>query len=234
MRTYRAAKGPLKERPYYSLKEIEDICADELRKVDLYPKTPEPIRIERFIEKRFGIHPEYAELPEGLLGYTKFGPRGAEEIVVSRVLSEERSKVAERQVNSTLAHEAGHGLLQAHLFVLEQERLTSLFGDGVDPHVPKILCREHSAAKGKGYDGRWWEFQANQAIGALLLPKPLVLKVLAEFTTPTGALGVTQLDSSKRQEATRKIVEIFDVNPPVARIRLSELYPEDKSKQLML
>jgi len=65
MRTYRTNAGPVRERPYYKLREIEDICTEALRQVDLYPSTPEPVRIERFIEKRFGVHPEYGELPDG-------------------------------------------------------------------------------------------------------------------------------------------------------------------------
>ena len=50
MRTYRTNAGPVRERPYYKLHEIEDICAEALRQVELYPSAPEPIRIERFIE----------------------------------------------------------------------------------------------------------------------------------------------------------------------------------------
>jgi len=235
MRTYRTTVGPVSERPYYTLREIEDICADELRRVELYPVKPEPIRIERFVEKRFGVHPEYAELPDSLLGYTRFGPRGVEEIVVARALSEQGSRVAERQVSSTLAHEAGHGLLQAHLFVLERERLTSLFGADLDPAAPKILCRQPGQhARGSAYDGRWWEFQANQAIGALLLPRSLVSVAIAEFLSSSGTFGRSTLKGGKQEDAGRVLSQTFDVNPAVARIRLEELFPESAIRQLTL
>lgn len=235
MKTYHTSAGPVSERPFYKLHEIEDICADELRRVDLYPKTPEPIRIERFIEKRFGVHPEYADLPEGLLGYTKFGRKGVEEIVVARALSEKGTRIAERQVNSTLAHEAGHGLLQGHLFVLEKDRIASLFSAEIDPNVPKILCREPGKpTKGKGYDGRWWEFQANQAIGALLLPRKLALEAIADLTISSGTFGRSILKAEKREDAVRKLSDVFDVNPAVARIRLAEFYPEGENIQLTL
>src|SRR5262245_40063116 len=107
MRTYRPRSGPLREAPFYTPKEIEEICADELRRVGLCPARPEPVRIERFIEKKFGVHPEYVDLSEGILGYTKFGPNGVEEIVIARALVEQGKRSAERQANSTLAHEAG-------------------------------------------------------------------------------------------------------------------------------
>jgi len=73
MNTYRTHKGPFKERPYFKDQEIETICADELKAVGLFPATPSPIRIDRFIEKRFGVVPSYEDLGKGILGLTRFG-----------------------------------------------------------------------------------------------------------------------------------------------------------------
>lgn len=236
MRSYRARRGPVRERPFYQLHEIEQICADALRKVGLYPETPEPIRIERFVEKHFKIRPEYDDLPDGLLGYTKFGLKGVEQIVVSRGLADEGTKVAERQVSSTLAHEAGHGLLQGHLFVLERENLSSLFGAAVDPQAPKILCRtpQFQPTGARKYQGDWWEFQANQAIGGLLLPRPLALKAIEDLTVAKGTFAGKSIPSTNREKAVRQLSEIFNVNPMAARIRLQDLYPEDDGAQLTL
>ena len=83
MKTFRATSGPFAERPFYELKEIERICTEELHAAELYPSRPEPIRVERFIEKRFHISPTYEELPHGVLGYTRFNRDGVEAIVVS-------------------------------------------------------------------------------------------------------------------------------------------------------
>src|SRR5260370_37965068 len=171
MKTFRSSKGPFSEIPFYTPEEIERICLDELEKLGLCPGEPSPIRIDRFIEKRFHIGPTYEDLPKGVLGFTRFGPKGVEEIVVARQLDEEGTVAADRRVRSTLAHESGHGLLQAHLFALGAHP-KSLFGNGLDPNVSKILCRDEApAGRSPGatrrYDGRWWEFQANQAMGAL-------------------------------------------------------------------
>jgi len=227
MKTLYSRTGPFTERPYYEVKDIETICADELRAVGLYPSKPEPVRIDRFIEKRFGVTARYEDLPEGVLGYTKFGAKGVEAIVVARSLSEEGTQPAERRISATLAHEGGHGLLHAHLFALGTKP-KSLFDDA-DQDMPQILCR---SVTGEGpaknlYSGRWWEFQANQAIGALLLPGDLVEQALAPYFVNQGSLGVKTLDFSRREEAVMALSEIFDVNPVVARIRVDQMYGEE-------
>jgi hypothetical protein len=235
MKTLRSKGGPFAERPYYTVREVEEVCSEELRKFDLYPKSPEPIRVERFIEKRFGITVEYDDLPDGVLGWTRFGKSGVEAIVVARSLSEEGGVVAERRVNSTLAHEAGHGLLHGHLFVLGADH-GSLFPDGQDVETHRILCRDAQTdtEKPRGYSGRWWEFQANQAMGALLLPRNLVEKCLASFLVSRGSLGAIGLPAERREEAVRLLADTFAVNPIVARIRLGDLYPVAADHQLTL
>lgn len=226
MKTYRPKAGPFKERPYFELNEIEMTCTQELRSLGLLPTDPSPIRIERFIEKRF-CSPVYEDLPEDVLGYSRFGPKGVEAIVVSKTLAEDQSTPAERRVTTTLAHEAGHGLLHAHLFVLGVPQ-RGLFGSEVTG--PKILCRNESSS-GRGYDGRWWEFQANQAMSALLLPRQLVEKAVESMLVSDGGLGLARrLPTGDRERAATLVSEVFDVNPGVARIRLEELYPANRGQ----
>lgn len=236
MKNYRAKKGPFAEQPYYETQEIEDLCADELRRANLFPGKPEPIRIERFIEKRFGISPDYADLDDGVLGFTRFGPKGVESIVVARTLSEDGAKSSSRRLNTTLAHEAGHGLLHAHLFVLK-EQAASLFGAEYDPKSPRILCRDDAVAterRSPGYDGRWWEFQANKTIGAFLLPQKLFWLSLEPLLKETGSLGMKMIRPQDRAKAANRLSEVFDVNPAVAKIRLDQLSPQTEAGQLTL
>lgn len=238
MRTYRSKTGPFTEQPFYKPSEIESICTDELQKVNLYPSDPAPIRIDRFIEKRFAIQPTYEDLPRGLLGFTLFGEKGVEKIVVTKSLDDEGTKPAERRLRTTLAHEGGHGLLHAHLFVLGY-RPDSLFGDGLAHDSQKILCREGGVSgvgtvpmKKPPY--RWWEYQANQAMGALLLPEPLTRKALAPLLTAQGTFGQPRLLADRRDDAIRLLADTFDVNPVVARIRIEGLYPPAADLQLTL
>jgi hypothetical protein len=205
MKNLRSNRGPFSERPHFKLSEIDEMCATELRGLGLYPTSPQPIRIDRFIEKRWQS-PLYEDLPDGVLGFTKFGPHGVEAIVVSNALDDaEKGKPNERRLRTTLAHEAGHGLMHAHLFCTGIKP-KALFQD--EDETPQILCRdvpwkgEETAAR---YDGRWWEFQANRAIGGLLLPKKLVEMASAKLTEETGLLGLRSLPIERRAEAVREL-----------------------------
>lgn len=232
MKSRRTRSRSLPERPFYREEEIERICEDALRSVSLLPDSPSPIRIDRFIEKKF-VPPTYEDLPDGVLGFTTFGPAGVQAVCVSRQL-DDSGKVGERRVRTTLAHEGGHGLLHAHLFALQG--VEPLFGDVSDPAKPKVLCRDEASgtSRGPGYDGRWWEFQANTAMGCLLLPKVLVEKVLETYLVSRGLLGLKVLDPAKRNHGSRELSEVFDVNPVVARLRLEKLFPVANDEQLAL
>lgn len=228
--------GGIARRPCYKDDEIERIAETELDRVGLLPSSPQAIRIERFVEKRFNIGGvQYEALPPGVLGYTRFGPNGVESIVVARQLTEEETRVAERRINTTLAHEAGHGLLHAHLFVLDRFS-DSLFGDEDDVTSDRILCRDDVDLVGRRrtYDGRWWEYQANRMIGALLLPRTLVRVALEPFLVPTGNLGLPMLPSERSRDAVRMLSDIFDVNPVVVEIRVQQLFGSAGSSQLVL
>jgi hypothetical protein len=230
MRHLKAQSGPFVERPYFKNGEIESTCEDELLKAGLCPSLPEAIRIDRFIEKRFGVTPSYEDLGESILGLTRFNSTGVAEIVVAEALDSENSVVAERRIRTTLAHEAGHALFHSHLFVLAPRE--PLFGDATDPGRPKVLCRDEGV--GSGYKGQWWEYQANCAIGGLLLPTRLTLQVLQPYLVAVGTLGVVDFDRSRMEDAARFLAETFNVNPVVARIRINQLYPEPAAGQMLL
>lgn len=232
MKTYRSKAGPFSERPYFETEEIERTCLDELCAVNLYPKVPAAIRIDRYIEKRFGVTPSYEDLGKGVLGLTKFGTKGVTEVVISRALEEDGSKSSERRVRSTLAHEAGHGVLHSYLFAVTGQ--CSLFPDGSGP-TPMVLCRdENPGGTRRVYKGQWWEFQANKAMGAFLLPRPLVNAALDEFMVADGFLGGRTLDNEKREGAVKLLADTFVVNPMVARLRLDEIFPLEDREQTSL
>lgn len=220
-------------RPYYTEQRLDAMVTEELRRVDLLPEVAGPIRVERFIEKRFNIVPSYEDLPVGLLGMTCFGQEGVQGVVIAKSLTEERSTVAERRINSTLAHEAGHMLLHEDLFKAQSSDDTgALFEEDLDTPRQRILCREDVLNLLDGtrtrhrYDGRWWEYQANMVIGALLLPRCLVDNMLSPFLVSQGQLAVVHvLDDERRVEAIQTLSDAFEVNPAVARIRVDAMYP---------
>lgn len=223
MKTFKSKRGPFAERPYLEESEIEHACTTELLALDLMPSTPQPIRIDRYVEKRFGVTIAYDELGPGVLGYTQFGKSGVKGVVVSRSLDEEGTVAADRRVRSTLAHEAGHGIFHSHLFL--ETGTNSLFPEGAG-EKPRVLCRDEEQGGTGGYKGNWWEWQANRAIGGLLLPKGLVAKAVDRFVEPVGLLGVSALPGSRREAAVQHVAEVFDVNPVVARRRLAEMFQQ--------
>lgn len=237
MKSLRSSVGPFTEKPFFTRADFERICEDELRQNGLLPSEPCPVRIDRFVEKCFKIQPSYEDLPVGLLGFTRFGSRGVEEIVVSKALDDAGTLVAERRLRTTLAHESGHGLLHASVFALGR-RPESLLGEALDDHALKILCRSDGIAGSETSPRKppyqWWEYQANQAMGALLLPKPLVQAALAPVLELRGVLGTTVLPSDRREPAVRLLADTFNVNPIVARLRLDGLFPGIAEEQLTL
>jgi hypothetical protein len=229
MRTFRATKGPFKEGLFLTDDEIEATCVDELQRQGLMPPSPQAIRIERFIEKRFGFSPSYEDLPSGVVGLTRFGAHGPQEIVVSNELEADQSTPAMRRVRTTFAHEVGHALFHAQLFVLGQGQQP--FGDWSDKAKPMVLCRD---GERRGYQGEWWELHANKAMASLLMPKRLVQAALATITVPAGSLGARVIPNGQRESAVRMLADIFDVNPVVARYRLDAIIPAVSSSQLSL
>jgi len=96
-------------------------------------------------------------------------------------------------------------------------------------------CREiNDSLPKKGYDGKWWEFQANQVIGALLLPKMLLIKALDQFLIESGTFGTKILDPRQRMQAINFLSDTFNVNPAAAKARVDLLYPTEASNQLTL
>ena len=216
-------------QPYFTLNEVEEIAARALDRVSLYPRSPGAVRIERFVETHFRLGAVvYASLGPSILGYTRFESGVVTEIGVSAGLCEDDSVVAERRVRSTLAHEAGHGLLHAALFGDKHE--PSLFDQSDDVDKQKVLCRDEGAP---AFNGKWWEYQANLMIGALLLPKALVYDVVLRHVD-RSPLGVPSIPAGKRHIVGLELADVFDVNPIVAQIRLDALMPRGEEVQLTL
>lgn len=233
MKVYKTRKGPLKEAIFLSQDEMDALCENALLSTGLLPKNPEPIRIDRFIEKKFKIDVTYLDLPQGVLGYTKFSPNGVEEITIDKSFDNIGTVVAERRMRTTLAHEAGHGLIHASLFAVQNDTKT-IFGDKYDG-TPRIMCRDiNDSSSSTPKKGEWYEVQANMAIGSLLLPKRLLYMAVRPYLQVTGLLGGTELKEEKREEAIRSIADKFNVNPIVVKIRLERLFPLTNSQQISL
>ena len=218
MRKVPTPSGPFPFQLYFEdLGEIDEICLEALKRQSLLPSKPGPVRIERFVEKEFKTPLRYEDLGPDNLGCTIFNSSvGVEVILISRFLEEQNTTPARRRARSTVAHEAGHGLLHGLLFIDSPD---------LGENHRRILCRSEDVLgeSQRSYRGRWWEFQANQAIGSLLLPRPLMDAFLDQSGLDSS--GSRTLIPAQRESSAKKAAVIFDVNPIVARIRLDSLFP---------
>lgn len=218
--------------------EIDQMCADELEKAEALPATPKPINIEGFIGKHLCKNYGYDALPEGVLGVTAFDVTGAIKFVGVSSTLDDGSPSADHRIRSTWAHEAGHCLLHPILFIRDpSNRAQALWGKGSENVTSegRFLCRDQDfRVQGAhcGYDGRWWEWQANRCIGGFLLPKPLVMQALGPFLQTSPITRTLGLPEAARSEAESLVSRVFNVSTAVARIRLAEFFPPGSSAQL--
>ena len=226
MRKVPTPSGPYPFQLYFEdLGEIDEICLEALKIQSLLPSRPAPIRIERFVEKQFKTPLIYEDLGPEYLGCTIFNSSGAvEAILISRSLEEQNTMPARRRVRSTVAHEAGHGLLHGSLFM--DSNSADLLNGTVGKNHRRILCRSEDILVDtqRSYAGRWWEFQANQAIGSLLLPRLLMNAFLDQSGITPASVESRILTSAERDLLVKKAAVTFDVTPVVVRIRLDSLF----------
>jgi hypothetical protein len=167
MRKVPTPSGPFPFQVYFDdLGEIDEICLEALKSQSLLPSKPAPIRIERFVEKQFRTPLRYEDLGPDNLGCTIFNSSGAvEAILVSRSLEEQNTTPARRRVRSTVAHEAGHGLLHGPLFIGDN------FPDR-GKNQRRILCRSEDilVETQRSYRGRWWDSRQTRRLGVSCFP----------------------------------------------------------------
>ena len=213
----------IRQNLYSTDREIEKMCLEALKASGFLPDSPQPIDIESFVEKHFETDLDFAtELDKGVLGWTLFGGKGEIMMVgVSPELSNDSSEMGNRRCRATVAHEAGHCLMHPILFL---EDTTQSLAENLDFKNNRILCRKDDF--GRPYDGRWWEVQANKAIGEFLLPKSLVRIAVSEFLVTRGVLGIETLPADNLDVACKHVADVFEVNLTPAKIRLEKLFPD--------
>jgi hypothetical protein len=217
---------------YLKKDEIDQMCEDALREAKFLPDEPATIKIDQFIESYFKCNLDFGtDLGADVMGLTLFSPKGAPILVgVSPTLCD-GTQVNDRRIRTTLAHEAGHCLFHPILFMPNIDT-SSLFGTNVDVKNHRILCRQQDFEGGQRYDGRWWEFQANCAIGGFLLPKQLFRTACEKYLVSVGSLGMKEMPLERREIAAREMSVVFDVNPKVVTIRLNNLFPVSRQPEL--
>ena len=230
MKRYPAKKGPFSMRLWFDEGEIDKLCVAELRRLDLLPESPSPVAIDAFFPRRHQIDETYVTLKPGRLGALKFNANGVESLYVSRELGEDESPVSQRRVRSTIAHEGGHALFHTELYVERIVRLTShrdMFGEEeeetADVGRDTFTCGGETGPAPRADE--WWEFQANQAMAALLLPSHLVRTAMEQLAPNFAGLDVAAQQAAMRR-VDRELAEVFDVNPIMVAYRTRDWWAE--------
>lgn len=235
MKVRRDLQSPWGVRIYFEPPEFEVMMQDlTLRAEPGVFRSGEGVDVDRVLVKALDLEADYVDLPDGVLGRTVFRADGQATIEVSRALAEaaETDQLARRRLRTTLAHECGHVACHQQLFVNDTETLGLFSAKDLSPPKPAILCRD-TTITGQGYGGKWWEYQANQCMTALLLPKRVFSR---EFNAALlGCQVPTFVDAVRRgQDETilRSLADTFDVSWRSALLRLQELGFAPKPEQM--
>jgi hypothetical protein len=215
MRIKKDQSSPWGQRLFFEDREFESMM-DELRLKagDNSFVEGSGIDVDLILLRVLGIEPDYVDLPENVLGRVLFSVAGKAEIQISRKLADdaENDVVSRRRLRMTLSHECGHASCHSLLFVGDTATI-SFFEEIKAPKKPPILCRESTIDK-PGYSGEWWEFQANQCMVALLLPRKLFsTKVRAQFELFKIPSFTEAIRAKLDNNIIHNLADIFDVNP---------------------
>ena len=118
MRSYYIPDSVLPQRYHFSRQDIEKAARDELRQVECLPKSPEPIDLEKYLFRRHDkLEPQSTDsLAAGVLGAADLMNPRKPAIWISQAVFDG----APARYRSTLAHEIGHLVLHASLYIDEE------------------------------------------------------------------------------------------------------------------
>lgn len=235
MRTTRGPDG--RDRLWFDGDEIERIMEAELRKASLLPDAAKPeVDIERFIEKHLRAHlDQYAVLEPSVLGLTEFVAGKPPKVSINKTLTgsaldeDESAPGMLGRYRATLAHEAAHILLHRCLFEFAIGNM-SLFEQ---PTKTATLqrCLKRDASFRRVTD--WREFQANEGMAALLMPRTIFTSV-ARTHIERVFPGRIDIPDGQGLRVVPFLANAFSVSRQAATIRLTTLKLLAKGQERLL
>lgn len=231
MRSYQTNSNIMPQRLHFSRRDIECIIRDELRAAQCWPAEPSPIRLEEYLLVRHGIEPQpLRPVTPGMLGLADLKNPARPAIFVAPEVMDGPEHI----YRSTVAHEIGHLMLHAQLYVDPAFTLALTRwrqGDAAEGTITCLARDIHESPRGGYNDGDPFahiEHQANLSMVELLTPRLLLRKCIFNCTSSVPRRGggfETVFDESRRREAVSCISSTFNVSPTLASFRLQEVYP---------
>jgi hypothetical protein len=207
---------PIK-RPYFKSEELDDQCERIIKEfMDRCSsgfRLPIPTdEIVRMIEADADDLDMYADLPEGLDGFTEFFVDRKPRVQVSARLSDPRY---ENRLRTTLGHEYGHVWFHAPLW-----RQSGKHADR-RPATPSWVCHRDTIVTAPEKD--WMEWQAGYICGALLMPRSNVIALASRVAESYGGAAPVVLETPAGRDLIAQVRKHFQVSEQAAQVRLSRL-----------
>lgn len=223
MKTIRGRDG---DQLWFEDGEIERLVEAELRKASLMPTISSlVVDLDRFIERHLGASLDhYAQMDASILGVTVFTAGKPPAISINATLTgsaldeDESPPGVLGRFRATLAHEATHVMLHRHLFEFAAGNMS--FFDRGEAAGNQQRCLKRDASFRRVTD--WREFQANQGMAALLMPRPIFTPV-ARGQIDLMFPGKTEVPSASEARLAAALAPLFSVSKQAATIRLRTL-----------
>ena len=201
---------------------------------------PQALDVDLFSEKYLGMEQDYQYLSHcGVyLGMTVFNDTNkivvynpttnqaeyirakANTIIIDNTLLEPKQ---EHRYRFTMAHEAaGHGVLHKEYFGYNPNQLGLFDGD----NIAMIQCRKDSSKAGNKdqnlwTDFDWMEWQANTLASAFLMPKKMVLQLIAGYRADKRYYEFHEVQRPYFE--VEWVSNVFDVSFDAAQYRMKSL-----------
>ena len=234
MAKYSKDPGPFREYKFIPDKRIERAALKALEETRLMPASPSKVAIEKFCDRKWGFPEDYRDLGPDFLGRATFNITGLVSIEVNASLEEDTSRVGVCRLRSTIAHEAGHGVLQEAMFVekisFDQTQM-ALFEEverKQKPPAQTMIATRSNTIDAGPHPFEWWEYQANRFMAEILMPKPLFLQVVSARIDPEKLVAKRHpLEINwDVMNAQDDVVEAFAVSKQMAQIAVSRYVKE--------
>jgi Zn-dependent peptidase ImmA (M78 family) len=217
--------GRFDQRPHFEPDDIEDLCqktlfgfvATTIGSLQYPISTDILTKLIESLTEDLDLFTNMADydLADGVEGFTEYSFNSKPSVYINQRLSLHR--YLETRLRTTLSHETGHVILHGPLFKRgSQCRLLRSTEEWARPSPTTIAQRSVSRD--------WMEWQANYAMGALLMPRDAINELASWYGQKYGFQPPFQLRTGHAQDLIKYTAKKFFVSNDAAEVRLKHLF----------